>query len=76
MRGRTYSASHGCIRVPLNEGNPAKFFYEWVDTGTPESVARDRGGCAAPTRYNNRRTFLRPSAVTAAPLRAATMKST
>jgi len=27
--------------VPLNEGNPAKFFYEWVDTGTPVSVARD-----------------------------------
>lgn len=36
-----YPASHGCIRVPLNEGNPAKFFYEWVDTGTPVSVARD-----------------------------------
>jgi lipoprotein-anchoring transpeptidase ErfK/SrfK len=30
-----YPASHGCIRVPLNEGNPAQWFYEWVDLGTP-----------------------------------------
>lgn len=30
-----YPASHGCIRMPLDEGNPAKFFYEWVDRGTP-----------------------------------------
>lgn len=36
-----YPASHGCIRVPLNEGNPAKFFYEWVDVGTPVRVTRD-----------------------------------
>ncbi|MDZ4401815.1 L,D-transpeptidase [Prosthecobacter sp.] len=36
-----YPASHGCIRVPLTEGNPAKFFYEWVLTGTPVSVKRD-----------------------------------
>jgi hypothetical protein len=33
-----YPASHGCIRVPLTEGNPAKFFYEWVHTGTPVRV--------------------------------------
>ena len=33
-----YPASHGCIRVPLNEGNPAKFFYEWVSVGTPIRV--------------------------------------
>ena len=36
-----YPASHGCIRLPLNEGNPAKFFYEWVDVGTPVRVTRD-----------------------------------
>ena len=35
-----YPASHGCIRLPLAEGNPAKFFYEWVDDGTPVSVKR------------------------------------
>lgn len=35
-----YPASHGCIRVPLTEGNPARFFYEWVQTGTPVSVVK------------------------------------
>ena len=30
-----FPASHGCIRVPLNNGNPARLFYEWVDRGTP-----------------------------------------
>lgn len=33
-----YPASHGCIRLPLTEGNPAKFFYEWIDHGTPVRV--------------------------------------
>lgn len=33
-----YPASHGCIRMPLDGGNPARFFYEWVDTGTPVVV--------------------------------------
>lgn len=37
----SYPASHGCIRLPLDEGNPAKFFYEWVDDGTPVLVKRD-----------------------------------
>ncbi|MDC3255095.1 L,D-transpeptidase [bacterium] len=36
-----YPASHGCIRVPLDEGNPAKFFYEWVDKGTPITVTKE-----------------------------------
>lgn len=36
-----YPASHGCIRVPLNEGNPAKFFYEWVLNGTPIKVTQE-----------------------------------
>ena len=35
-----YPASHGCIRLPLDEGNPAKFFYEWIDNGTPVRVVR------------------------------------
>ncbi|WP_395741750.1 L,D-transpeptidase [Prosthecobacter sp.] len=33
-----YPASHGCIRLPLDGGNPARFFYEWVDNGTPVRV--------------------------------------
>ena len=33
-----YPASHGSIRLPLNEGNPAKLFYQWVDVGTPVSM--------------------------------------
>jgi hypothetical protein len=36
-----YPASHGCIRMPLDKGNPAKFFFEWVLTGTPVSVTKD-----------------------------------
>jgi hypothetical protein len=36
-----YPASHGCIRVPLTEGNPARFFYEWVLAGTPVSVRKE-----------------------------------
>lgn len=33
-----YPASHGCVRVPLDEGNPARFFYEWIDVGTPVRI--------------------------------------
>nr|NIP95410.1 L,D-transpeptidase family protein [Akkermansiaceae bacterium] len=35
-----YPASHGCIRLPLDGGNPARFFYEWIDKGTPIRVIR------------------------------------
>lgn len=35
-----YPASHGCIRLPLTEGNPARLFYEWIDRGTPVHVRR------------------------------------
>lgn len=35
-----YPASHGCIRVPLDGGNPAKFFYEWIDNGSPVQVVK------------------------------------
>ena len=31
-------ASHGCIRLPLTGGNPAKLFYEWVELGTPVEI--------------------------------------
>jgi lipoprotein-anchoring transpeptidase ErfK/SrfK len=35
-----YPASHGCIRLPIREGNflPAQQFYEWVKVGTPVRV--------------------------------------
>lgn len=36
-----YPASHGCIRLPLTGLNPAKFFFEWVDNGTPVSINRN-----------------------------------
>lgn len=36
-----YPASHGCIRMPLTGGNPARFFYEWVERGTPVSILRE-----------------------------------
>jgi hypothetical protein len=36
-----HPASHGCIRLPLTEGNPARFFFEWVDNGTPVKVTKD-----------------------------------
>lgn len=35
-----YPASQGCIRLPLSEGNPARLFYHWVETGTPVEVIR------------------------------------
>lgn len=31
-------ASHGCIRLPLDNGNPARWFYNWVSPGTPIRV--------------------------------------
>jgi lipoprotein-anchoring transpeptidase ErfK/SrfK len=29
------AASHGCVRVPLAGANPAQWFYNWVEVGTP-----------------------------------------
>jgi hypothetical protein len=29
-----FPASHGCVRIPLNRGNPAQWLYEWIDRGT------------------------------------------
>jgi len=34
-----YPASRGCIRVPITGNNPAKRFYNWVETGTPIRIA-------------------------------------
>src|SRR5437870_10092440 len=31
-------SSHGCIRLPLTGANPAKWFYNWIDRGTPVSI--------------------------------------
>jgi hypothetical protein len=35
-----YPASHGCIRLPLDGRNPARFFYEWIDNGSPVEVMK------------------------------------
>lgn len=32
-------ASHGCIRLPLDGTNPAKWFYTWVELGTPITIS-------------------------------------
>ena len=45
-----HPASHGCVRVPLNEGNPAKFFYEWVDPGAPVRIRYGSSPAPAPQR--------------------------
>jgi lipoprotein-anchoring transpeptidase ErfK/SrfK len=31
-------ASHGCIRVPLDQGSPARKFFDWVEPGTPIEI--------------------------------------
>ena len=33
------AASHGCIRMPLSGGNPARWLYDWIDLGTPIMIA-------------------------------------
>lgn len=30
--------SHGCIRLPMDGGNKARWFYYWIEQGTPVSV--------------------------------------
>jgi hypothetical protein len=39
-------SSHGCIRLPLTGANPAKWFYNWIDLGTPISI---KGHWPSPT---------------------------
>lgn len=34
-------ASHGCIRLPLWGGNPAKWLWNWVDLGTPIRIGNE-----------------------------------
>jgi len=34
-----WPASHGCIRMPLSEENPARSFYEWAETGMPIRIS-------------------------------------
>lgn len=40
-------ASHGCVRLLLREGNPAKWIWHWVDVGTPITIANDWAGVPA-----------------------------
>lgn len=35
------AASHGCVRVPLTGANPARWFYRWIDVGTPIAIQED-----------------------------------
>src|SRR5207302_203893 len=37
-----HPSSHGCIRLPLTGANPAKWFYDWIDIGTPISIKGHR----------------------------------
>lgn len=39
-----YPASHGCVRMPLTGGNAARWFFEWVDVGTPIEIGGEWGG--------------------------------
>jgi lipoprotein-anchoring transpeptidase ErfK/SrfK len=34
-----FPASHGCIRLPLDKGNPARKFFDWVEPGTPIEIS-------------------------------------
>lgn len=33
-----YPASHGCVRIPLNNENPAKYLFHWVERGTETKI--------------------------------------
>ncbi len=37
-----YPASHGCIRMHLDRGNPARFFYGWINVGTPIEIVKGK----------------------------------
>ncbi len=34
----TGRSSHGCIRLPMSGRNPAKWIYDWIQTGTPVTI--------------------------------------
>ncbi len=40
-------ASHGCIRMPLTGKNAAKWFYDWVDIGTPVAIVHEFSAAAS-----------------------------
>lgn len=42
-------ASHGCIRLLLRHGNPAKWLWHWIDLGTPITIANDWGDASVAT---------------------------
>ena len=50
-----YPASHGCIRLPLREGefNRAQQFYEWVRNGTPIRVTGEWDADAHVTQFGH-----------------------
>jgi hypothetical protein len=50
-------SSHGCIRLPLRGANPAKWFYNWIDIGTPVSI---RGHWPAAVRVEKPALFAHP----------------
>ena len=33
-----FPASHGCVRIPLNHKNPAKYLFGWAGTGIPTKI--------------------------------------
>ena len=41
-------ASHGCVRLPLTGDNPAKWFFDWVEPGTPIAVTGEWAGKPKP----------------------------
>jgi hypothetical protein len=44
-----HPSSHGCIRLPLAGANPAKWFYDWIDLGTPVTIKGHWPAAAAST---------------------------
>lgn len=36
-------ASHGCIRLPLDGANPARWFYHWAEVGVPVTITGSWG---------------------------------
>jgi lipoprotein-anchoring transpeptidase ErfK/SrfK len=45
-----HPASHGCIRMPLTGDNPAKRFFDWVETGTPIVITGEWAGKPLPAQ--------------------------
>ncbi len=50
-------ASHGCVRLLLRDGNPAKWLWHWVDLGTPITIANDWGSTVATKTPADRETI-------------------